>query len=90
LGCGACGSDAVDGCLVEVSNEGVVHIVVFVVGVEDDVFVGRELAGDCLPECFETGCVSDYISVVTTCVDRVSGKETLAEGRRNWVCIPKF
>lgn len=32
---GACGADAGDGGLVEVEDEGLVHVVVFVVGVED-------------------------------------------------------
>ena len=31
LGCGSCGADAVDGGLVEVENEGLVHVVIFVV-----------------------------------------------------------
>lgn len=75
LGCGSCSSDAIDGCLVKVSNEGIVHVVVFIVGVEDDVFVGGELAGDCLPECLEARRVCDYVPVVTTCINELGGKQ---------------
>ena len=45
LGGGAGGADAVDGGLVEGDDELLVHVVVFVVGVEQDVGVGGELAG---------------------------------------------
>jgi hypothetical protein len=53
LRCGAGGADAVYGCLVKVEDEGVSHIAVFVVGVEDYVGVGFEFAGDGFPEGFE-------------------------------------
>lgn len=33
----ASGTNAVDGCLVQLIDQGVVHVVIFVVGVEDDV-----------------------------------------------------
>ena len=70
LGVGTGGADAVDGGLVEVDNEGLVHVVVFVVRVEDDlavVFVG---GCDGVPEGLEAGDVGDDFVVVAAVVVR--------------------
>jgi hypothetical protein len=39
---------------------------VFVIGVEDDIFVGFELRGNCLPESLEARRVGDDIAVIAT------------------------
>ena len=57
LFCGACGADAVDGGLVEVEDELLVHVMVFVVCVEDDEVVVFVFGGDVGPPGFEGGCV---------------------------------
>jgi len=61
---GAGGADAVYGCLVEVENEGVGHVVVFVICVKDYVRVGFEFAGDGFPEGFEAGGVGYGVALV--------------------------
>ncbi len=68
---GARGADAVDGGLVEVEDEGLVHVVELVVGVEDDARVGGELGGDGLPPGAEGGGVGDDVAVVAAVVVRV-------------------
>ena len=59
LGGGAGGADAVDGGLVEGDDEGLVHVVVLVVGVEDDLGVAGVLLGELLPPRLEAGGVGD-------------------------------
>ena len=71
LGSSACGTHAVDGGLVEVEDELLVHVVVFVVGVEDDEGVVFELGGDVLPPGFEAGCVGDDGAVEAAVVVRL-------------------
>ena len=61
---GARATDGGDGGLVEVEDEGLVHIVVLVVGVEDDTRVGRELGGEFGPEAAEGARVGDDVAVV--------------------------
>lgn len=59
LGCRACRAHTVDSRLVEVEHEGLIHIVVLVVGVEDDEGVVLELCRDVLPPGFEARGVGD-------------------------------
>ena len=63
LGGGAGGAHAVDGGLVEVEDELLVHVVVLVVGVEDDEGVVFVLRGDVLPPCLEARRVGDDVAV---------------------------
>lgn len=63
--------DAVDGSLVELCNEGVVHVMVLIVGVEDNLAVTREPGGNGLPVRLETVGVGDHVSIVTPKVLRV-------------------
>ena len=53
------GTDAVDSCLVEVEDEGLVHFVVFVVSVEHYCIVILEWCSDFLPPALEASGVSD-------------------------------
>jgi len=64
-------ADAVDSGLVELCDEGVVHVVVLIVGVEDDLAVAREPGGNGLPVGLETVGVGDYVAVVAPKVLRV-------------------
>lgn len=59
LRCGASGADAVDGGLVELDDEVLVHVVELVVRVEDDAGVGGEGLGEVGPEGLEGGGVGD-------------------------------
>ena len=68
LGGGAGGTDTVDGGLVEVEDEGLVHGVVLVVGVEDDVGVGLELGGNVGPEGLESVGIGDDFAIVAAIV----------------------
>ena len=72
LGRGACCADAVDGGLVELDDEGLGHVVVFVVGVEDHFAVGGVWGGDGFPEGLEAGCVCDDVVVVAAVWFKVS------------------
>lgn len=56
--------NAVDGSLVELRNEGVVHIVILIVGVKDDLAVTREARSNGLPVRPKTARVGDHISVI--------------------------
>lgn len=62
---------AVDGSLVELRNEGVVHVVVLVVGIEDDLAVAREPGCNGLPVRLETVRVGNHVAVVAPEVLRV-------------------
>lgn len=80
-GC-ASGTDPVDGSLVQVQNERLVHVVVLVVCVEDDFLVGGELGRDCLPEGLEirgrrddTARVSAEVLGINDCVGSAVGDE---------------
>lgn len=66
------GPDAVDGGLVQVQDESLVHVVVFVVGVEDDLGVALVHGGQVLPEGLEAGGVGDDVAVKPTKVVRVN------------------
>jgi hypothetical protein len=66
--------------LVEVENEGVGHVVVFVVGVRDYVGVGFEFAGDGFLEGREAGGVGYDVSVIAPFIELVGG--IVVEGRR--------
>lgn len=71
--------NAVDGSLVELRNEGVVHIVILIVGVKDDLAVTRESRSNGLPVRPKTGRVGDHISIIAPEVLRVDdGVCTLA------------
>jgi hypothetical protein len=50
--------------LVELCDEGVVHVVVLIVGVENDLAVAREPSGNGLPVGLETVGVGDHVPVV--------------------------
>lgn len=60
---GACCPDAVDGGLVQVQDEGLVHVVVLIVGVEDDLGVALVHTGEVLPEGLEARGVGDDVTV---------------------------
>jgi hypothetical protein len=79
---GARGADAVYGGLVEVEDEGVGHVVVFVVGIEYYVRVGFEFAGDGFPEGFEAGGVGYDVAVVASCGVLVDGVRIEEDKRR--------
>ena len=66
--CGAGSSDTVDGGLVEIENEGLVHGVVLVVGVEHDAAVALELGGKVLPPGLEVGGGGDDLVEVAAVV----------------------
>ena len=70
LGVGACGADAVNGGLVERHDEGLVHVVVFVVGVEDDLAI--VLVRSCYgrPEGLEASDIGDDFIIVAPVVVR--------------------
>jgi hypothetical protein len=52
--------------LVEGSDEGVGHVVVFVVSVKDYVGVGSEMGCHGFPKGFKAGGVCNYVAVVAT------------------------
>jgi hypothetical protein len=58
--------------LVEAEHERVVHVVVLVVGVEDDLVVVGEHLGRRRPPGFEAVNVSDDLFIVTACSSAVS------------------
>jgi len=58
-------ADRVDGCLVQVQHERLVHVVVLIVGVEDDLVVRLKGRRYGRPELAETSCVRDNGTVVT-------------------------
>jgi hypothetical protein len=64
-------TNAVDGSLVKLRNERVGHVMVLVVGVEDDLAVAREPGGNVLPVSLETARVGDDLAVVAPKVLRV-------------------
>jgi hypothetical protein len=68
---GACSANTVDGGLVEVENESLVHGVVLVVSVEHDAAVALELSSKVLPPGLKVRCGSDNLVEVTTVVVRV-------------------
>lgn len=72
LGGGAGGADAVDGGLVQVQDECLVHVVVLVVGVEDDLGVALVHGGEVLPERLEASGVGDDVAIEPTEVVRVN------------------
>lgn len=57
-------TDPVDGGLVEVEDESLVHVVVLVVGVPDDFRVGCKQLGRRGPPGLEAGHIGDYLFVV--------------------------
>jgi hypothetical protein len=63
---GTCSTDAVDSGLIQVADKGVVHVMVFIVGVEDNVTVPAEMGRNCLPKSLETSSVRDDVAVVAT------------------------
>lgn len=63
--------NTVDGSLVELRNKGVVHIVVLIVGVKDDLAVALESGGNGLPVRLETVRVANHVAVVAPEVLRV-------------------
>lgn len=64
-------ADPVNGRLVELQHERLVHVVVLVVGVEDDPVVGLEGRGEVLPEGREGDRVGDDAALVAAVVVRV-------------------
>ena len=71
LASGASGADGVDGGLVELADERVVHVVVLVVGVEDDELVVRVPRRHLGPPRAEARRVADHLLVVPPEVVRV-------------------
>jgi hypothetical protein len=69
--CGARCADAVDGGLVQVEDELLVHVVELVARVEDDALVVLVLACDVLPPRLEAGCVGDNGAVEAAVVVRL-------------------
>ena len=67
LRCGACCADTVDGGLVKAEDERVVHVVILIVGVEDDLVVGCEQLGCGCPPRFKTFNIGDDLVVVPAC-----------------------
>lgn len=68
LGSGAGRTDTVNGGLVEVEDKGLVHGVVLIVGIEDDLGVGSKLGSNILPESLESVGISDDFTIVTAIV----------------------
>lgn len=64
-------TDTVDGSLVEVEHQSLVHVVVFVIGVEDNPAVGLELPRELVPEALEVGGRGDDGAVEAAVVVRV-------------------
>ena len=62
----ASGADAIDGCLVQVGHELVVHVMILVVRVEDDEVIGRKAAGHGRPPGFEAGGIGDDVAVIAS------------------------
>ena len=65
LASGTRSTDAFDSGLIQVGDELVVHIVVLVVGIEDDFVVVLEARGNRLPPGLETGYVGDDVPIVS-------------------------
>lgn len=67
---GSCtgGTDTVNGGLVEVEDKGLVHGVVLVVGIEDDLGVGSKLGSNILPESLEGVSIGDDLAIVAAIV----------------------
>jgi len=61
-------ADAVDGGLIQPGHECVVHVVVLVVGVEDNLVVALEAGRDRGPPCLEARGVGYDLVVVAACV----------------------
>ena len=59
-------SDTVDRGLVEIRDKLVIHVMVFIVGVEDDLLVVLEACRHGLPPGLEVGDVRDDIAVVAS------------------------
>ena len=73
--CGGAGSaNGIDGGLIEVQDEVLVHVVVLVVGVEDDIVVVREGRRHRGPEAAESIDIFNYVTVVATKVVSVGTK----------------
>lgn len=85
LGGRAGGADAVDGGLVELDDEVLVHVVEFVVRVEDDAGVGGEGFGEVGPEGFECGGVGDDGVVIAAVYGGLVGIGMRYEGERTVV-----
>lgn len=68
LGRGTRSTDVGDGGLVQVVDQRVVHVVVLVVGVEDDLLVVLETSGNGLPPGSEVGAAGDDVAVVAAVV----------------------
>lgn len=54
---GTCGTDTIDSSLIQVEDERLVHVMVFVIGIEDDELVALVHGCDILPPCLEAGRV---------------------------------
>lgn len=76
----ASGTDGVNGSLVEVEDEGLVHVVVLVVGVEDDALVALEGVGQVGEEGLEGGEVGDDGALVAAVVVGVDDGVFAARG----------
>jgi hypothetical protein len=61
---GAGGTDAIDGSLVEANDEGLVHVVILIIGVKDDFIVGCEELRGCCPPLFKALDIGDDLVVV--------------------------
>lgn len=82
LGGGASGTDTVDGGLVEVEDKGLVHGVVLVVGIEDDLGVGSKLGSNVLPEGLEGVGIGDDVAIVAAVVVRIENDIGTSVGDR--------
>ena len=72
LACGASSPDGIDGGLVEVQDKGLVHVMIFVVGIEDDTGVGAESGSEVPPEGSKGCGVGDDGTVVAAEVVRIT------------------
>ena len=68
---GAGSADAIDGGLVEVEDESLVHVVVLIVCVKDDERIVLVLCGNVLPPCLEAGGVGNDVAVEAAVVVRL-------------------
>lgn len=64
---GTCSADSINCSLVELSYKGVVHIMVFIVGVKDDVRIARKLRSHGFPKGFKSRRIRDDIAIVSSC-----------------------
>lgn len=64
-------ANAINGSLIELENEVLVHIMILVVGIKDDARVVGVDLGDIVPEGFERGYIGDDVIVIATEVVRV-------------------